>query len=207
MTRVGSTGAGGFPAAARRWCRRALARLAETPLARRRHARVVECPREDEVFEAIAFGRWAERRDAELAAHAAACRVCGDLVAVARALHDDRDAACREAHPPAAGTVWWRATIRARAEAARTAMRPITVLQAVAAACVAGATAALATVAWRTIHAADRLGDLVSQFASGRGDLVAATSFGVEHALMLVVGLAACLVLAPLALYFTLADD
>jgi len=48
---------------------------------------------------------------------------------VALALRDDRAALCREAQPPAAGMVWWRATIRARADAARTAAQPISVLQ------------------------------------------------------------------------------
>jgi len=159
------------------------------------------------VFEAVAFGRWSDRHDPELAAHAAACAICCDLVEVARALHDDREVACREAHPPTAGMVWWRATIRARAEAAHTAMQPITVWQGIAGACLAGATAALATVAWRWLQTADRVGDLFSRIAIDRGSLASASAFGVEHALVVLLGLAACLVLAPLALYITLADD
>jgi hypothetical protein len=169
--------------------------------ARAFQASVIDCPRETEVFEAIAFGRLTGAAEPELTAHAASCAVCRDLVLVARALHDDREAACREAHPPTAGMVWWRATIRARAEAAHTAMQPITVLQGIAGACVAGATAALATIAWRSADAAGRLGDLFSYFAVERG------GFGFEHALIVLVGLVACLVLAPLALYITLADD
>jgi len=165
---------------------------------------MIECARESDVFEAIAFGRLTEASEPELTAHAASCPVCRDLVTVARALHEDREAACREAHPPTAGMVWWRATIRARAEAAHTAMQPITVLQGVAGACVAGATAALATTAWRSADAAARLGDLFSYFAFQRGGFA---GFGFEHALVVLVGVVACLVLAPVALYITLADD
>jgi len=214
-----------FPAAARAFFRRARARLADrrrqgyggppklyakadAPWTRRRQASAaVECPREADVFEAIAFGRWGNRRDPELAAHVAGCAICRDLVEVACALHDDREAACREAHPPTAGMVWWRATIRARAEAAHTAMQPITVLQGIAGACIAGATAALATLAWRWVDATDHVGDLVSRLAIDRGALASASAFGFEHALVVLLGLAACLVLAPLALYITLADD
>jgi len=167
----------------------------------------VECPREADVFEAIGFGRRSDLGDSELAAHVAGCAICRDLQAVAVALQEDREAACREAHPPTAGMVWWRATIRARAEAARTAMQPITVLQGIAGACVAGATAALATLAWRWVGASHRVGDLVTRFAVGQGGLSSAPPFGFEFALVLLFGLAVCLVLAPLALYITLADD
>ena len=86
-----------------------------------------ECPREADILEAIAFGRWPDGCG-DLSAHAASCEVCADLVEVAVALHDDRAALCREAQPPSSGMVWWRATIRARAEATRTATQPISVL-------------------------------------------------------------------------------
>jgi hypothetical protein len=162
---------------------------------------MTDCPREQDIVEAVAFGRW--ERDAELKAHAGRCAICRDLVEVVHALHDDRAALIGEAHPPTAGVVWWRATIRARAEAAHTAMQPITVVQGIAGACVAGATAALATVAWRWMEPADRVGDLLLRLAVDRG----AAPFTIEHALLAVAGVAACLVLAPLALYFTLADD
>lgn len=165
----------------------------------------VECPREQDVYEAIALGRWSDASGSELAAHAAGCAICADVAEIARALHEDRAAALREAHPPTAAIVWWRATIRARAEATRTVMQPITVLQGIAGACIAGATAALATIGWRSVEAGERIGTIVSRFALEHG--AAASGVSVEHAVVAVVGLAACLVLAPLALYFTLADD
>jgi hypothetical protein len=167
---------------------------------------IMDCGREADVLEAVAFGRWPDHA-AELVAHVATCPACADLVEVARALHDDREAACREALVPGAGMVWWRATIRARADAARTASRPITVAQGVAGACAAGLTCGLAGIGWRSVHWADRFGELATRLATRRGDLTSASMLAMEHALPLVLVLAACLVLAPLALYITLADD
>ena len=163
---------------------------------------MIECAREAEVMEAVAFARWP--------AHVATCAVCGDLAEVARALHDDRDAACREAPAPAAGMVWWRATIRARAEAARTATQPITALQGIAAACAVGLAGGLVSVAWRSIDWTawmDRLGGLVGHLEKRRADIAAVSALATSHALPVLLGLAACLVLAPLVLYLTLADD
>jgi hypothetical protein len=148
-----------------------------------------DCGRENEVMEAIAFGRWPAQCP-ELAAHAASCVICADVVAVARALHEDREHLCREAHPPAAGMVWWRATIRARAEAARTATQPISILQGVAGACIAGAAAGLVTVAWQSWH----WSYWINSLASG-------------HGLPILLAVATGVVFAPLALYLTLADD
>ena len=88
---------------------------------------ITDCVREGDVMEAVAFGRWPVQCP-ELVAHAASCAICADLALVMRALHEDRESLCREAQPPAAGIVWWRATIRARADAARMATKPITVV-------------------------------------------------------------------------------
>jgi hypothetical protein len=167
---------------------------------------IPECAREADVMEAVAFGRWPDQC-AELVAHTASCEVCADLVEVARALHADRDALCREAHPPAAGMVWWRATIRARADAARTVTQPISVLQGSAGACVAGAAAGLATVAWQSMHWVDRFADLAMQLQSRRADIGAAATLASGHGLPILLAVAAGIVLAPLALYITLADD
>jgi len=165
---------------------------------------MIDCPREADVLDAIVSARTFGASAAALAAHVAGCSICSDLAQVARALHDDRAAALGDAHPPTAAVMWWRATIRARAEAAQTSMRPITVLQGVAGACVAGATMALATVAWRSIDIGTRVGDLVSRAALEHS---ATAGFTFEHAAVIVGTLVACLVLAPVALYLTLADD
>jgi hypothetical protein len=167
-------------------------------------AQAIPCAREDEVMEAIAFGRW-PAQCADLVAHAESCAACADLAIVMRALHGDREALCREAQPPAAGMVWWRATIRARAEAARTATQPISVLQGIAGACATGAAAGLVTMAWHWRPWVDRIGEVALRLESGGGMSPASALTG--HGLPLLVGVAAGLVLAPVALYLTLADD
>ena len=59
--------------------------------------------------------------------------------------------ACDEAPVPSAGLVWWRASIRARAEEARKAEQPLTVAPAVAGAAVLGAGISIAGFVWRVI--------------------------------------------------------
>jgi hypothetical protein len=167
---------------------------------------IVECAREADVLEAVAFGRWPDQCG-DLAAHVSACEGCADLVEVMLALRDDQAALCREAQPPAAGMVWWRATIRARAEAARTAAQPISVLQGIAGACFVGATAGLVTIAWQSVHWLDRIGELAVRLESRRADIAAASTLAEGHGLPILVAVACGLVLAPLAIYLTLADD
>jgi hypothetical protein len=111
-----------------------------------------------------------------------------------------------DAHLPAAGTVWWRATIRARAEAARAVSQPITLAQGIAAACAVGLAFGLAGLAWRLLPVAS-FSDLVVSVDARREEFAAASALVLQHALPLVLGLAACLVIAPLALYLALADD
>ena len=166
----------------------------------------VECPREADVFEAVAFGRWPEQC-ADLVAHASTCAICADLAIVSCAIHDDRDSLCRDAQPPTSGMVWWRATIRARADAARTATQPISVLQGIAGTCVVGVAAGIVTVAWQSIHWVDRLGDIALRLATRRADIASASALAAAHGLPILLAIAAGLVLAPLALYLTLADD
>src|SRR4029077_845663 len=122
-----------------------------------REGAMTECPREAEVFEAVAFGRWPAHAGADLQPHVAGCPVCRDVADVAPALHGDRQALMRASHPPTAGVVWWRATIRARAEATRTAMQPITLWQGIAAASIVGVVAALGGSLWEWIRTADRI--------------------------------------------------
>jgi hypothetical protein len=165
-----------------------------------------ECVREADVLEAVAFGRW-PAQCAELPAHVSSCPVCADLLEVARALHADRDALCRAAQPPAAGMVWWRATIRARADAARTVTQPIGVLQGIAGASVVGAAAGLVTIGWRAMHWAERLGGFAMDAESRGSAIASASALAAGHGVPILLVVAAGLVLAPLALYLTLADD
>ena len=89
----------------------------------------VECPREQDVLDAIAARRWPERCDAELRDHVASCSLCTDVVDVVGPLTTSHDEIWSEIQVPSSATVWWRAQLRAQQEAARKAARPITIVQ------------------------------------------------------------------------------
>jgi len=161
-----------------------------------------DCPRESDVLEAVAFGRLPQIRE-----HLDICASCAEVAAIAGVLRQDHTATIREAHVPSAGTVWWRATIRARAEAARTVSQPITMLQGIAGACAVGLTAAFAGGTWRWIQTFTSAGDFIVRLDARRDDIAAASTLLLQYAVPLTLGLAACLVVAPLALYLALADD
>jgi hypothetical protein len=152
---------------------------------------MTECPREQDVLEAIVSARWPH----DLRTHIDLCPVCRDLAMVATALRDEGQAACHETHPPTSGQVWWRATMRTRAEATRAAARPITVLQALSAACAVGVFAALLTRSWAS------LGQSLTWIA---GML---SAVAMQQALVVGLVLGAALILAPFVLYFVLSDD
>jgi len=163
---------------------------------------MVECPRESEVFEAVAFDRVHDVRD-----HLAECAICAEIADVAGALRAEHAAACREAHVPSAGAVWWRATVRARAEAAQTVSKPITILQGVAGACGVGLAVAVASMVWRSLHFFDSAAGFVARLEERRDEIATASALIVQHGVPIVLALAACFVLAPVALYFALADE
>jgi hypothetical protein len=159
------------------------------------------CPREQEIVDLVVSGCWADDGDSVLQAHAAQCDACAETLELASLLRDDWKLLCHEAPAPSAGAVWWRATIRARAEAVRTAGQPITLVQGIAAATAVGLFAGLAGSWWRSIGAGgawfERAGDLVSRSAAIQGGL----------GLPLLLALAACLVIGPLAVYLATADE
>jgi hypothetical protein len=168
-----------------------------------------ECAYEAQLVETIVGGRWPQGCDASLIVHAGACPVCREVVAVATALHE-ADACGRQearARVPSAGLVWWRATIRARAEASRVAERPITVVQGIAGASAVGLACGVVGAAWRSLEWFQRLGDVIADLHPNRLDIMAASALILQHALPLVIGLGACLLIAPLALYLVLSDD
>jgi hypothetical protein len=156
------------------------------------------CPREQDIVDLVVSGRLSD--DDELCAHAAACVACAETLELARLFQDDQKALCEEAPVPSAGAVWWRATIRARAEAARTAGQPITLLQGIAAATAVGLFVALVGAWWRSVAPGgvwfERFDDLLSRSASVPAALV----------LPLLLVLATCLIVAPLAVYLATAD-
>ena len=158
------------------------------------------CAHEQDIVDLVVGGRLDDRDDA-LRAHAAECRACAETLELARLLHDDQKALCEEAPVPSAGAVWWRATIRARAEAARTAGQPITLLQGIAAATAIGLFVALVGAWWRSVAPGgisfERFDELLSRSASVPAPVV----------LSLLLVLAACLIVAPIAVYLATADD
>jgi hypothetical protein len=92
----------------------------------------IQCPFEQELLDAVASKRWPSRIGEPLAAHVAACGICRDSAEIAQAFFDDRDDVRAEPPLPSASAIWWRAQIRARAESARLAARPIALVQAIA---------------------------------------------------------------------------
>jgi hypothetical protein len=85
------------------------------------------CPRESELLEALERGFVGP----DLERHAAECRGCGELSAVATAFLEDRTVAVAEAPVPSSGTMWWRMRIRQRRDAEERARRSLLVGQAV----------------------------------------------------------------------------
>jgi hypothetical protein len=168
-----------------------------------------DCDHEPLVIEAITNGTWPHGCDRELTEHAAGCRLCRDLASVATALREDSGRARHEARGrlPSSGIVWWRATVRARAEASRAADRPISVAQGVAGACAVGLACGVAGAAWQSLEWLRRTGTVIAALEPSRADIAAASALILEHAFPLVLGLGACLVIAPLALYLVLSDD
>ena len=172
-----------------------------------------ECDREPDVLEAVLSGRWpqgdlVDPGSDDLRTHAGCCPVCADLAAVAMVLRDERDAAWREAHVPTSGQVWWRATMRRRAEAAAAAGRPITLLQGLAGACAAGVCAAIIALAWpATGQPLAGVAAWLSQEAQQLG--AAAMSAVVMNQVVLALAgvLGAGLILSSFVLYLVLSDE
>jgi hypothetical protein len=134
-----------------------------------------ECPREADVLDAVASGRY-PARDLEIAAHVAECAVCTDLAVVAAAMAQDDEAAWTDAAPPASELVWWRAQLRARSEAAQAAARPMAIVQGLAAVV---AIAALVAVA---MGMGGVMASAASGLSAGAAALVARVPLGLESA-------------------------
>ena len=158
----------------------------------------VECPRESDVLDAVASEKWPHRVAPELAVHVASCAVCSDIAAVATAIRTAHEVAWRDAAIPSSGQVWWRADMRARQEAIRTASRPIAIAQAAAVLVAVALAGAAGWIAWTWTRQEP------SSFDIGNASARAMTS---PLALSLVVALFALAVIAPLAFYFVLSDE
>jgi hypothetical protein len=152
----------------------------------------IDCTREEEVVGLVLSGRWPDGADTELRAHAHSCGVCADVVAIVPALREDARRLA-DVQVPAAGQVWWRAAIRARADAARDAARPMVWLQAVTGAGAAGLAIAGVSAAWPRLE------------STFRWIPFSAASLQDALPLLLLAGLG--LVAAPIAFYLAVPRD
>ena len=166
----------------------------------------IDCEREPDVLDAIAAQRWPERCDDELRAHVSTCAVCMDLVQVANALLEDHESAYHDARIPPSGIVWWRAQLRAREEDARAAVRPIAFIQGVAVSVAVWLVVTLLRAVPPSTAAAWRewAFGLVPRMSVPVPDL-ARIAAAVPAGVLLLIG--AMLLLAPLAIYFAVAED
>jgi hypothetical protein len=168
---------------------------------------IIECPCEADVVAAVLGRQW-ETVDGELKMHAAQCEICREVVAVSGLLSSDHEQTRRDVHLPVAGQVWWRSAVRARAEAAHTAARPLTWLHGIAGACAVGLAWAAAGMAWPFIRfAASWVSTQAWGVDSRIVDVAVLVTAVVQKSLPFAFVAAACLVLAPVALYFALSDD
>lgn len=108
----------------------------------------LDCPHEADVLMMVTTGQWPDRAPAELREHAATCSLCADVALIAQVIEDDASVPAPQL--PSAGTVWWRAQLRARQDAAKAVGRPITVAQGALLAVVGGVAGAVfgATTGW-----------------------------------------------------------
>jgi hypothetical protein len=167
----------------------------------------IDCTREEDVLDAINQGRWPDQADAALREHVASCSVCADLTHVDVLLQDEREGALQEASVPSSGLVWWRAQLRARQEAARAAERPIAFVEGLAVACGLGIAFAVLGLAspWVREWAVWSV-DVLARAVPGRPEVATFTG-AMQGSTLWLVAIAAWLVIAPLAIYFTVADD
>jgi hypothetical protein len=166
-----------------------------------------DCPREQEVVNAVLCGRWPDGCDESLLAHAAHCATCREVAQVSVLLHEDVDQARIDVIVPAAGQVWWRAAVRARLESTQAAARPMSWMHAITGAILLGAFLAVITAIWPRIPGLVRVLRSVPIDLFPSADVASAIAGGLAQSLVIGLVAAAILVVAPLAIYFALSDD
>ena len=169
--------------------------------------RVNECPREQDVVNAVLAGAWPHRCDESLVSHAAVCETCKEVASVSVLLRDDLDSSRIDVHVPAAGQVWWRAAVRARLESTKAATKPMTWMHAITGAIVVGAFLAGLSAVWPMLPVVVHAVRTVSVELFPSRDVTAAIAGGLAQSAMIGLIAAALLIIAPLALYFVFSDD
>jgi hypothetical protein len=170
--------------------------------------KTVDCGREDDVLDALTSGRWPDRVDDEIRGHVATCAICAEVVEVASAVLEVRNDEPSEMRIPSSAVMWWRAQMRARQEAAREAARPITVAQVVAAVTLS-AVAVGTLIALSPWFAGVLGGWLPDAPLASLAALLAPSGLLTQGWVLsaVAIGLGCWLVLAPVAIYFAVADD
>lgn len=170
------------------------------------------CPREAELLEALQTTAWPESSPANLRAHVAECDSCTDLAAIVVLLLDEHRLATLQAQVPSSAIVWWRAQRRARLEAARTAARPILVIQGLAGACAVGLIAGAASYVSPAVRSSlSKAWSMVAGLTPPDRSALSAipwtevlvTPVGAAAA----IGLTMAIVLAPVAIYLASRED
>lgn len=163
-----------------------------------------DCPREHEVIETVTARRYPDRIEDGLRRHVEQCALCRDAADVASAMFVEQDDTWSEAAVPTADVVWLRAQLRARAEAARLASRPVIVVQAIGVVCVVGAVVGtLGTIAWWLKSWASWLTSAATVLVHAQSsiDMAGLATRGI------LLALCVWLVLAPVAVYLAATDD
>ena len=166
-----------------------------------------DCAREDELLEALQTSRWPETCAPGLREHVDSCVACRDLLAVAAPLLEEHRALVAGASVPSSAIVWWRAQLRSRREAAEQAAQPISWMFGIGMACAAGLLATLLGIVVPTFRrAVSWTGGLVREWTGFTLPVpVDALASPVATAAFAAIGL--CLLLAPIALYYTFRED
>lgn len=168
----------------------------------------VVCARETDLVNDVIAGRWPSAVDPDVRAHVAACATCTDVAAIAPVLRKDFVDACHDVQVPAAGQVWWRAAVRARLETAEAAAKPITWAQGLAGAGAAGLFVALIGMAWPWLRGSlGRASTLLLPSGSVSPELSAMLLGLLRQTMPLLLVVALCLVIAPVAVYLATSDD
>ena len=163
------------------------------------------CQREAEVAAAIRDRAW-RVEDEDVRRHAEECPECAEVVAVCEALRSTLAPA--DIVLPSAGQVWYRATLRARADAVQSASRPLVWAYGVAGAAVAGIALAVAGRWWPALMTEVRRLEWTSPAPVGTPtDLGGWVLAVLQGGLPLAVAAGVCLALAPVAVYLAIRDD
>jgi hypothetical protein len=123
----------------------------------------------------------------------ATCRECVEMAALEALVRNDFERTLHEARVPTPEIVWWRAQMRAREQAARTAARPILFTQALAVAALIGFLVSV-------------VGRLTLSFPSFTWNSLPSLPSGFPI-LPIAVAVGCWVVLAPVAVYLALSRD